>query len=153
MHIPHPIDYTTIKSAIRELDLLGMGFLVSWLTLLIIALNLGGDAYAWNSPVIIGLFAGAFVAFVAFVLAERYAAKPVVPLGLYVRWASRNVPIMTVVRALLFFHLYTTVCFLFLPRCLFIFLTLYGRLSMCPVSYHYLNALCLEPPWTTLTTR
>ncbi|KAI0777913.1 major facilitator superfamily domain-containing protein [Irpex lacteus] len=85
-----------------------MGLLVTWLTLLIIALNLGGDAYPWGSPVIIGLFVGAGVAFAAFILAEKYAMKPVVPLGLYKKWASRNVPIMTVVRALLFFHLYTT---------------------------------------------
>ncbi|KAI0083894.1 major facilitator superfamily domain-containing protein [Irpex rosettiformis] len=108
VHIPHPLDHSSIRAAIRTLDLFGMGFLVTWLTLLIIALNLGGDAYPWNSPVIIGLFVGAGVAFVAFVLAEKYATNPVVPLGLYVKWASRNVPIMTVVRALLFFHLYTT---------------------------------------------
>ncbi|KAI0691485.1 major facilitator superfamily domain-containing protein [Cytidiella melzeri] len=85
-----------------------MGFLVTWLTLLIVALNLGGDAYAWSSPVIIGLFAGTASAFVAFVVAEKYATKPVVPLGLYAKWASRNVPIMTVTRALLFFHLFAS---------------------------------------------
>ncbi|KAI0339236.1 hypothetical protein BDW22DRAFT_1336511 [Trametopsis cervina] len=77
--------------------------------LLIVALNLGGDAYAWSSPVIIGLFSGAGVAFIAFIVAENYATNPVVPLGLYVKWASRNVPIMTVVRTLLFFHLFATV--------------------------------------------
>lgn len=110
VHIPHPIDRSSVRAALRTLDLYGMGLLVTWLTLLIIALNLGGDAYSWGSPVIIGLFVGAGVAFATFILAEKYATKPVVPLGLYVKWASRNVPIMTVVRALLFFHLYTTVC-------------------------------------------
>jgi hypothetical protein len=86
-----------------------MGLLVTWLTLLIVALNIGGDAYAWNSPVIIGLLAGAAIAFFAFLLAEKYAANPVVPLGLYASWALRNIPIMTVTRTLLFFHLFATV--------------------------------------------
>ena len=72
-----------------------MGSLITWLTLLIVALNMGGDSYAWNSPVIIGLLAGTGAAFVAFVVAENYATNPVVPMGLFVRWASRNVPIMT----------------------------------------------------------
>lgn len=86
-----------------------MGLLVAWLTLLIIALNLAGAAYAWTSPVIIGLFAGTGAAFIAFLVAEKYAASPVVPLSLYVKRATRNVPIMTVVRTLLFFHLFATV--------------------------------------------
>lgn len=89
-----------------------MGLLVAWLTLLTVALNLGGDAYAWDSSVIIGLFVGTGVAFIAFVVAEKYAANPVVPLGLYTKWATRNVPIMTVARTLHFFFSYATVCYL-----------------------------------------
>ena len=72
-----------------------MGFLVSWLTLLIVALNLAGDAYAWSSPIVIGLFAGTGVAFLAFVVAENKASHPVVPMGLFVSWKYRNVPIIT----------------------------------------------------------
>lgn len=109
VHIPHVSPHASIRSALRTLDLLGMGFLVTWLTLLIVALNLGGGAYPWSSPVIIGLFAGFGLTLIAFILAEKYAANPVVPLGLYVKWASRNVPIMTVTRTLLFFHLYASV--------------------------------------------
>ena len=77
------------------MDLFGMAFLVSTLTLLIVALNLAGDAYAWNSPVIIGLFVGTGVAFVAFIVAECRAVQPVVPMGLFVKWRHRNVPIIT----------------------------------------------------------
>lgn len=89
-----------------------MSLLVTWLTLLIVALNLVGSAYTWSSPVIIGLLAGTAVSFVAFIGAENYAANPVVPLGLYIKWITRNVPIMTLVRTLLFFHLFATVCWL-----------------------------------------
>ena len=83
------------RATLRSLDLFGMGSLITWLTLLIVSLNMGGDSYAWNSPVIIGLLAGTGASFVAFVAAENYATNPVVPMGLFVRWASRNVPIMT----------------------------------------------------------
>lgn len=104
-----------------------MTMLVCWLTLLIVALNLGGDAYAWNSSVIIGLLASTGVTFVAFLIAESKALYPVVPLELFVSWKYRNVPIITstyitrpiftsilrmmstVARTLLFFHLYATV--------------------------------------------
>jgi hypothetical protein len=47
---------------------------------LVVALNLGGQAFAWNSPTIIGMFCAATVSFVAFVIAEKYAKMPVAPL-------------------------------------------------------------------------
>ncbi|GJF00175.1 MFS general substrate transporter [Phanerochaete sordida] len=108
VHIPAPSHATNVRTAIRSLDLFGMGFLVSWLTLLIVALNLGGDAYPWDSPVIIGLFVGTGVGFIAFVAAENRAQQPVVPMGLFVSWKYRNVPIITIARTLLFFHLFAT---------------------------------------------
>lgn len=77
------------------MDLFGMIFLVIWITLLIVALNLGGDAYAWNSPVIIGLLAGTGASFIAFLVAENKASHPVVPMGLFASWKYRNVPIIT----------------------------------------------------------
>lgn len=95
------------------MDLFGMGFLVSCLTLLIVALNLAGDAYAWGSPIIIGLFVGTGVSFIAFLVAENKASNPIVPMGLFVAWKYRNVPIITVARTLLFFHLYATVRYFF----------------------------------------
>lgn len=108
------------------MDLFGMSFLVIWLTLLIVALNLGGDAYAWNSPVIIGLLAGTGASFIAFLVAENKASHPVVPMGFFASWKYRNIPIITgkstipslsvlrliffsVARTLLFFHLFASV--------------------------------------------
>jgi hypothetical protein len=41
----------------------------------------GGRQYAWGSPAIVGLGIGALVALVLFVLVERRAAEPVIPLS------------------------------------------------------------------------
>ena len=77
------------------MDLVGMSLMIGWLSLLIVALNMGGDTFAWNSPVIIGLLVGTGVGFVAFVFAEIRASRPVVPMNLFVSWRWRNVPIMS----------------------------------------------------------
>ncbi|CAL1697219.1 unnamed protein product [Somion occarium] len=96
------------RFAMRNLDVMGMMMLITSLTLLIISLNLGGEARPWKSPTIIGLFAGAGGAFLAFIFAERSATHPVVPISLFTDLKWRNVPIMTIVRCLLFFHLFAT---------------------------------------------
>jgi hypothetical protein len=107
-----------------------MIMLIFTLSFLIIALNLGGQAFVWNSPMIIGMFCVAGVSFVAFVIAEKYAKMPVAPLRLFVQWQWRNVPLIlgqlteffmfsenvltvwrTVIRSLMFFHLFSTVGF------------------------------------------
>ena len=44
------------------------------------ALELGGKEYAWDSLQIIGLFAGFVVLLGSFILMEKYAAEPIVPL-------------------------------------------------------------------------
>lgn len=74
---------------------MGMTLLIISLTLLIVALNLGGEARPWRSPTIIGLFAGAGGAFCAFIFAERSATYPVVPMGLFSSLKWRNVPIIS----------------------------------------------------------
>ncbi len=45
--------------------------------------TLGGTTLAWGSPVIVGLGAGGVALLVVFVLAERRAAEPVLPLRLF----------------------------------------------------------------------
>ncbi|TCD62518.1 hypothetical protein EIP91_006767, partial [Steccherinum ochraceum] len=108
VHIKAPSRSVNLRYAAKNLDTIGMLMLVVNLTLLIVALNLGGDAYAWDSPVVIGLLVGSGVALIGFVYAEKFATYPVLPLGLFVRMEWRNVPIMTVVRTLLFFHIFST---------------------------------------------
>jgi EmrB/QacA subfamily drug resistance transporter len=72
------IDYTGIV-------FVGLG--ASGLTL---ATSWGGGAYAWASPVIIGLFIGSAVALAVFVWVESHAAEPILPIRLF-----RN-PVFTV---------------------------------------------------------
>lgn len=50
---------------------------------LVLATSWGGSQYPWSSPVIIGLFAASAVLLVAFVLVERRAREPMLPLHLF----------------------------------------------------------------------
>lgn len=89
------IQHLSLRSAVRSLDATGMMLLISCLTLLIVALNIGGDAYPWDSKVVIGLFVGSAFAFLLFIVAENFASFSIVPMGLFASWEWRNVPIMT----------------------------------------------------------
>lgn len=50
---------------------------------LILATSWGGTTYPWSSPVIVGLFVAAVVALAAFVVVERRAVEPVLPIRLF----------------------------------------------------------------------
>ncbi len=64
----------------HRLDYLGATLLTTSLTLLILGILEGGQAWAWNSPQSIGVFAAGAVLLIAFFAAERRAAEPVLPL-------------------------------------------------------------------------
>ncbi|MEV6024909.1 MDR family MFS transporter [Streptomyces sp. NPDC052036] len=66
-----------------RIDYLGMLLLSGGLVALVLAANWAGTKYAWGSPVVIGLFTGALALLVAWVLVERRAAEPVIPLHLF----------------------------------------------------------------------
>jgi EmrB/QacA subfamily drug resistance transporter len=63
-------------------DYLGTLLLAGGLSAIVLATSLGGNSYAWGSPVIVGLAIGGGLALVAFVFAERRASEPVLPLRL-----------------------------------------------------------------------
>jgi EmrB/QacA subfamily drug resistance transporter len=65
------------------LDLLGALLLAAASTCLVLLTSWGGTEYAWDSRVIVGLGAGAAAAAVLFVVAERFAAEPLIPLRLF----------------------------------------------------------------------
>jgi MFS family permease len=65
-----------------RIDYAGAGTLTLALTLLILGLLEGGQAWAWGAPQSIAVLAAGAVLLVAFVLIERRAADPVVPLRL-----------------------------------------------------------------------
>ena len=67
----------------HKIDLLGAGLLAAGGTLLLLALLEGGVEWAWGSPTSLALFAASAVLLVLFVLAERRAAEPVLPLWVF----------------------------------------------------------------------
>ncbi|MXM64056.1 DHA2 family efflux MFS transporter permease subunit [Streptomyces sp. HUCO-GS316] len=72
------------KPAARpRFDVLGALLLAAASTCLVLLTSWGGTEYAWNSPVVLGLGAGAAAAVVLFLLAERFAAEPLIPLRLF----------------------------------------------------------------------
>jgi len=66
-----------------KIDWLGAGILSAAAVLLLLAFEWAGKTYAWSSPQIIGLLAGAAVAIGAFVLQERRHPEPILPLFLF----------------------------------------------------------------------
>ena len=53
------------------------------LSSLVLFTSLGGNTFAWDSPLILSLIAAAVVALVAFVLVEARASEPILPLPLF----------------------------------------------------------------------
>lgn len=62
-----------------KIDVAGMVTLAGATACLILVASWGGNDFAWNSPVIIGLGIATVVLTVLFVFAERRAAEPIIP--------------------------------------------------------------------------
>jgi EmrB/QacA subfamily drug resistance transporter len=76
LHLPvhkteHKVDYT------------GATLLAVSVVTLLLGTVWGGNDYPWGSTQIIGLFTTAVVAAIAFVIRERYAIEPILPLSLF----------------------------------------------------------------------
>ena len=71
--------HENIERTRHRIDYLGAGLLTVSLSLIILGALEGGQAWAWNSPISIAVFAGGAVVFAGFLLAERRAAEPVLP--------------------------------------------------------------------------
>jgi drug resistance transporter, EmrB/QacA subfamily len=81
----------------HTIDWLGAALLVGGVVCLLLALSFGGSkGWAWDSPRIVGLLLGFAVLTVAFLLVERRAAEPVLPLRLF------NVPSFALANAATF---------------------------------------------------
>ncbi|SEJ49437.1 MDR family MFS transporter [Demequina mangrovi] len=76
-----------------RLDIAGMALLAIASTAIVLVTSFGGRTYDWGSVQIIGLVVIAVAAAVAFVLVERRAAEPVMPLHLF---GSRTFNLTTV---------------------------------------------------------
>lgn len=64
-------------------DVLGALLLAAASTCLVLLTSWGGTEYAWDSRVVLGLGAGAAVSAVLFLVAEHFAAEPLIPLRLF----------------------------------------------------------------------
>lgn len=67
----------------ESIDYLGSLFLTLTIVPLLLGFSWAGTKYAWGSAQIIGMFAGAAVFLVIFLLAETRAKSPVLPLSLF----------------------------------------------------------------------
>src|SRR3954465_3998129 len=66
----------------HRLDVLGAGLIMAASVAFMLALNLGGGRYAWDSPVIVALAAAAVVIGAGFVLRLMTAPEPLIPLAI-----------------------------------------------------------------------
>jgi EmrB/QacA subfamily drug resistance transporter len=83
----------TVEHDRPRLDVAGMGLLAVASTGLVLTTSWGGTTYAWGSTVIVGLIIVTVVSAVSFVLVERTAAEPIMPLHLF---RDRNFNLTTV---------------------------------------------------------
>lgn len=65
------------------IDYLGAAFLTAAAGCLVLFTSLGGTTLAWSSPALLSIGAGGLAATVAFVLIERRAIEPIIPLRLF----------------------------------------------------------------------
>jgi EmrB/QacA subfamily drug resistance transporter len=74
-----------VHSAIKDkvIDYWGAGLIITTLVPLLVALSWGGSQYAWNSSLIISLFAIGGLSLLGFIWAESKAKEPIIPLTLF----------------------------------------------------------------------
>ncbi|MGE5826922.1 MAG: MDR family MFS transporter [Micromonosporaceae bacterium] len=93
----------------HRIDWTGAGLLAVGITALVLVTAWGGTEYAWGSAQIIGLLALAVVSLVAFGFVERWAAEPVLSLGLF---RNRNFAVVSAIGFLLGFAMFGAINFL-----------------------------------------
>ena len=74
---------TPVRGARKALDFAGAGLLATILSVAVLGSNLGGTVLPWGSAQFLGLVALGIAAFLGFVLVERRAEEPILPLGLF----------------------------------------------------------------------
>ncbi|MCP3031756.1 MFS transporter [Halobacillus sp. A1] len=71
------------KSEKQTVDFLGAVLLTLTIIPLLLAFSWAGQNFAWSSPIIIGLFTWSVIGLAAFIVVERRAENPVIPLHLF----------------------------------------------------------------------
>jgi EmrB/QacA subfamily drug resistance transporter len=71
-------------AAVRRIDFMGAVLAAAATICLLLGLTWGSDqTYAWSSPQVISILVAAGVLFVLFIVAERFAVEPMLPLDLF----------------------------------------------------------------------
>jgi EmrB/QacA subfamily drug resistance transporter len=93
----------------RAIDYTGSALLAVLLASLTLLTDLGGTTYPWSSPTMLALIATTIVALVLFLIVERRAAEPVLPLRLF---TIRTVAVASAVGFIVGFALFGSVVYL-----------------------------------------
>lgn len=76
LHLP-------VRKVQHKIDYLGAIVLAASVTCLLLATSFGGTTYAWLSGQITGLFVAGFVLAGAFIVVEKHATEPIIPMRLF----------------------------------------------------------------------
>jgi EmrB/QacA subfamily drug resistance transporter len=93
----------------HTIDYLGAALLALTLASIVLVTDLGGTIYEWSSPLMISLIVISVAALISFVLVERRASEPVLPLQLF---RTRDVWVTSVVGLIVGFALIGSVTYL-----------------------------------------
>jgi len=93
----------------HSIDYLGVGAIVLFVIPLLLALSSGGTEYPWGHPFVIGMFFLSAVSLAAFILIEKRAREPIVPLWIF---RDRIVSISLTVIALSGFGMFGGIIFI-----------------------------------------
>ncbi len=93
----------------RTIDYLGMALLAGGLTSIVLYTSLGGSTYPWWSAQMILLLVLSIVLSVGFVVAERYAKEPTLPLSLF---SNRVFTVASIVGFIVGFALFGSVTYI-----------------------------------------
>ena len=93
----------------HAIDYLGAAVLALTLASIVLVADLGGAVYSWSSPMMIGLIVLSVAGLIAFVLVERRAREPILPLQLF---RTRDVWVTSVVGLIVGFALIGSVTYL-----------------------------------------
>ncbi len=66
-----------------KIDFVGALLIILTVVPLLLALTFGGHSHGWGSPVILALFGTALLGLVLYIVAERFASDPILPLSLF----------------------------------------------------------------------
>ena len=90
--MPKPKASAVVKELHKKLDLVGFALFAPAAIMFLLALQYGGNQYAWNSSVVIGLFVGAGATFIVFCAWDYYkkdaAMIPVSMISKRIVWSS-----------------------------------------------------------------